>query len=241
MLRKVGNKTGCLVAAFFFILLSYNCSQQTKLGIGGLPNFSVNIEKIEKSFYMPDTHLVMSSKTALNRTKRFSHKFSYKNGPNFLIHAESFYYNKFGVIEPDYIYQFNLEIPKELFVENERISASDIKGYLVWSPVNSAYSEEYFVLEPREGYVGLKAGELHIIKIENDDDLVATANLFFRNKESGEYIRIFGDIKISLKTKSVYQSEENSMIRDTYREAGNVNSEAWDPANYRRMINFESK
>jgi len=211
------------------------------LGISGIPNFTVNLEKIKVAYYMPDSHLVMGNRSTASLNKKLIHKYSYTYGSNYLVHVESAYYGKFGVVQPDYLYQFNLEVPADRFVKNARVSAEEMKGYLTWTPLNSAYDSNYLELEPRKGYVGLKAGELHIIDIINENEVVAAANLFFHDKASDSIVRIFGEIRIEAKTRGQQQSEDAGLKRSLYWDADRVNDEYWTPEEYRRMIDFYSK
>ncbi|MFH1652748.1 MAG: hypothetical protein ABIE74_01700 [Pseudomonadota bacterium] len=224
------NKFFSSILIITILLLSLiSCSKSSKLGIHGLPDRFIEREKVIEAFYMPDSSLVVDETSVKNWDKRLTDKFSFYDGGNYVIHTEKVHFDKFSVIEPDFQYQMNLEIPAERFKKGAKVDASDIKGFIVWGGHNSIY---------REDFSPLVSG---VVKIQNLDDtkkLYAWVNLYFKDRKTGEFIRIFGKLKAPMKTRSQYQSEEAGVKGKIYDDAHSLSKEAWSPKYFKRMSKF---
>lgn len=214
--------TACLLAVH-----SIGCSKQSKLGIQGLPKRFIEREGISNVYYMPRSRLILDPASVTGREGRLEYKYPHADGVNYILHVQKEHHDKFGIIDPDYEYQMNLEIPRDLFHPGEKILARQMKGYLVWGGANSIFSSDYCRLETRKDYVDPKSGILHIKKIDQYGNMIASADLFFLDPHTGKPVRIFGKIVARPLTRAELIAEEGRVKGDLYRKAHNLEKDSW--------------
>ncbi len=220
-------KTAIVVLILAISFASSGCSKKTKLGIQGLPDRFIDRETAGEAYYMPRSRLIMDGAAVIGREGRLDHKYPHADGTSYILHVQRVHYDKFAIVDPDYEYQMNLQIPSELMRPGEKILAREMKGYLVWGGANSIYESEYCPLETQKDYVDPKSGILHIKRFDDSGALVASADLFFSDPQTGKPVRIFGHIVARPTTRAEVISEEARAEGDIYRRAHNVERDSW--------------
>jgi hypothetical protein len=195
--------------------------------VQGLPERFIDRENVSNAYYMPRSRLIFDDASVTGREGRLEHKYPHADGMNFVLHVEKEHHDKFAIVDPDYEYQMNLEIPRDLLQPGAKILAREMKGYLVWGSANSIFESDYCPLETRKDYVDPKSGILHIKKIDAYGNLVASADLFFLDRHTGKPVRIFGKIVARPLTRAELIAEEGRVKGDVYRRAHTIEKDSW--------------
>ncbi len=224
---------------FMVVVFVIGCASRTELGITHLPDRFTDRDTIGTSFYLPNAQLIEDQYDLIDWDRRVAYKFDHAPGENYVLHIEHEHYDKKGgVIEPDYAYQVNIEIPPEQFVAGNKIPAALLQGYLVWGGENSIYRREFARVKPNARFVASEEGNLFIRKIYEDGTLLANARLYFIDAASGKQVLISGNITAERKTREQLAAENARAKQRIHERARDMENEAWSPKYFKRTTKF---
>lgn len=221
-------KVLAIFALLSTLILLTGCSKETKLGVSNLPDRFTDREPIISAYYIPNANLVMSKESVSNWDRKLEGKFEHADGTNYILHLEKAHYDKIGsVIDPNYEYQINIEIPEWLVRKGSRIEAKDLNGYLVWGGINSIYRNDFSPVTPNKKLVPSEEGFLYIRRILSDNTMIAKVNLYFEDEKTKDMIRIFGKIAAPMKKRSDLFYEESNLKGNIKKKARELNETTW--------------